>query len=197
MQYRNSHTDHLDSIKRHVETTVVAPAAAFAAQPADLQTQLDATIAEFTATPSKTNGEEVIRLQHELRDATTLAVAIENVGGSSEIRLRELRTPEVFAVFVDAFAEKVELLKKLTVPGLRKLGQRRLALTENGMHSGMIELDAVVRAWLSYIEFVRAALADAVFGARYCVAQGKEFQSMSFDQLYASVTTAIPVPPSS
>jgi len=156
-----------------------------------------AAVAEerFTADFSPAAAGALAEATNRVRELSTVAAAVENFGGADHVRVRALRAPVVFSTFAKGFAERLAALTALVKPAARKLGERRLAMSEEGVRSVLIEIDPVVTSFRAYGEAITTALAAATFGETYSKARGANYEPRSFESLYAELISPLPTTP--
>ena len=149
----------------------------------------------FAAEPTEANATGLLEAKDRARNFQQLAEVVTNHGGPSEAKLRKLKSSAVFAAFVKAFDERIAALNKLAPVALKKLGERRASLTEDGTHFMSIERDEIVAALRAYCESVAGHVQAAIVARNYCLGRGENRTPVSFGDLYANVTSPLPQAP--
>ncbi len=159
--------------------------------------EVEATTAEdaFVADPTPENALTLAEAKHRLADFGHAAEAVTNAGGPGEFRSRALRTPAVYAAFAKGFAERIQILTRAVPGALKRLGERRALLTEQGTPSGIIETDATVCGLRVYHDALVRNIATATFGEVYASKRGQGYAARSFDLLYSDLTQSLPQAP--
>lgn len=184
----------LDKLRQQADA-VAAQAASWLAKLTDAKAQLAAAEANFLSDFSADSAAAVARAQSAVRDFSAVATAIENAGGASGARTCALSTPAVFSSLAKAFGERVEAVNKLLPDVRKRLGARRVELTDAGLSFPQIEGDAVVVAWRDYAGRIDREIAAATFAQKYADRRGEGHSRRSFDELYSVLTSALPQAP--
>lgn len=150
----------------------------------------------FAADFSSDNARELVEAKDRVHNLSYIAEAVENAGGAQYARTRYLRSPLVFSSLAKGFAERIDVLNTMIKPAAKRLGERRAAMSEAGVHSALIEADPITAALREYGESITGALAAATFGKVYSDKRGVGHELRSFDSLYGELTAALPQAPS-
>jgi hypothetical protein len=191
--YTDRTVEELDAIKNRILSTVVARAETCLTRFSEAQSQLATAKDTFLGDPTVANGEALVEAHKKLFEATVLANAIDEGGGSSYLGEVALRSEAVDALFERAFAAKILVLEKLPAPARQRLGARLATLAEAGVHPAAAANDPFVLALNQYLEAVRQHVAVAVFGQKFCACRGVGHQPKSFDELRAELGLALPL----
>jgi len=193
--YANDHSRLLDKLSQQADAHVAQAmqwGEQLAASKAEAETAEQAFLSDF----SSSNARALAEAKNHVRDLSHLAEAVENVGGAQYVRTRYLRSPLVFSSLAKGFAERIDVLNTLVKPAAKRLGERRAAMTEAGVHFALVEADPITAVLREYGESITRALAAATFGKMYSDKRGVGHELRSFDSLFGDLTAPLPQAPS-
>lgn len=191
LPYENDHSRLLNRFA-HDADALAEKAAAWSDHLAQAKVEAASATDAFLSDFSPGHARELADANAKVAAHSQVASTIENSGGPSEARARALKRTEVFNTFAKGFAERIVALQKLAPVALKRLGERRAALTETGIHSALIEIDPRVLALRNAGQAITDALAVATFGAKYAHKRGGDEEPRTFDQLLADLTAPLP-----
>jgi hypothetical protein len=192
--YENDHTRLLN---RHIHDAdaLAEKAASWADKLATAKVEASSAEEAFLSDFTPAKARDLAEAKNRVRDFAHVVEAIESAGGPAAARASALQTAAVFSALAKGFAERIATFNRLVPVALKRLGERRAVLTEQGVSAGWIENDPAVCALRAHHGAIVDAIASATAGEVYASKRGVGYAPRTFDELYALLTAPIPQAP--
>lgn len=146
----------------------------------------------FLGTLGTDQAQELAQRAQAVRNLSVVVAALEDAGGASEARLRQLNNRPNYDTLGRGLTAKSAAITALIKPQRVELGERRKILTEEGVDFRLIETDGEVRRIGLVIAGVENLIREADEAAAWCRRWDHTTTDRSFDDLHEILTRPLP-----